>query len=686
MADPIEVRMSELADSMTSATLTAWLKHPGDRVTAGEPIAEVETDKTTVEIEAPADGVLTDIRVAAGTRDIAVGALLAVVREEARAGESVPTGTSALPLVEIRLPELAEGMAAATLSAWLKKSGDPVTAGEPIAEVETDKTTVELEAPADGVLADIRVAAGAEAVAVGTVLALVRKGAPGEAATQGGPAENAGSPEADASVPTPPSGAVDTAEGLPAAATAGGAADAVAPPSAGADARIRKPPAGGVGVDAPVGATTPPDDAGPVFVEAPATPLARRMADLAGLDLCGVTGSGVGGRVMKVDVERLLRSAREGAAAPGPAAGPAAPAPPPAPASDLPHTDRPLTAMRRVTAQRMAEAKRSAPHFYLEIECAVDRLLALRDEAAATGDAASPAGDDGVPTVNDVVVRAAALALREVPLANSAWTGDAVRVYDRVDLAVAVTTPAGLVTPVVRAADTKPLAAIAAELRRLAKDARAGRLQPADYQGGTCTISNLGMYGVASLYAILNPPQSCILGVGAIAERPVVRDGVVAVGSTMTVTLSADHRAIDGATGAELLRALKSRLENPRQLLELEQHGRTSERMAIGKAARLREKLQKIERADVIAGLRRMDSTTRLKPSTKYDLLYDGRTYPPKEVVRYAYCQALRRRGEPSEDPERVLSSERDGFNGGGKGPLSANAVLSNLRFDIIEK
>ena len=369
----------------------------------------------------------------------------------------------------------------------------------------------------------------------------------------------------------PPSGAVDTAEGLPATATAGGAADAVAPPSAGADALIRKPLAGGVGVDTPAGATTPPDDAGPASAAVPATPLARRMAELAGLDLSGVTGSGDGGRVMKVDVERLLRSAREGAAAPDPAstrrlAEPAAPAPSPAPASDLPHTDRPLTAMRRVTAQRMAEAKRSAPHFYLEVECAVDRLLALREEAAAAGDAASPAGESEAPTVNDVVVRAAALALREVPMANSAWTGEAVRIYDRVDLAVAVSTPAGLVTPVVREADTRTLAEIAAELRRLAADARAGRLQPADYRGGTCTLSNLGMYGVSSLYAILNPPQSCILGVGAITERPVVRDGAITAGAMMTVTLSADHRAIDGATGAELLRALKTLLEDPQRV------------------------------------------------------------------------------------------------------------------------
>ena len=288
------------------------------------------------------------------------------------------------------------------------------------------------------------------------------------------------------------------------------------------------------------------------------------MAELAGLDLSGVAGSGAGGRVMKVDVERLLRPSAEGDAGPAQASARASEPPAPAlptvaPVSDLPHSDRPLTAMRRVTAQRMAEAKRSAPHFYLEAECAVDALLALRETT-------SPADGAGAPTLNDVVVRAAALALREVPLANSAWTGDALRVYDRVDLAVAVTTPGGLVTPVIRAADTKPLAAIAADLRRLAADARAGRLQPADYQGGTCTISNLGMYGVSSLYAILNPPQSCILGVGAVTERPVIRDGAVAVGSTMTVTLSADHRAIDGATGAELLRALKALLEDPQQV------------------------------------------------------------------------------------------------------------------------
>ncbi len=536
MSAQVEVRLPELADAMASATLAAWLKKPGDTVTAGEPIAEVETDKTTVELEAPADGVL-DIRIAAGTRDVKIGALLAVVREEARAGATEPPADPEPPLVEVTLPELAEAMTSATLTAWLKKPGDRMTAGEPIAEVETDKTTVELEAPTDGVLADIRVAAGAEAVAVGTVLALVRSALPSEAAPQRAPAASPALPLSETSDPAAHS-PLDTDETASGQAPADGTAE--------------------IATASSVGAATP------AAVDLPATPLARRMAELAGLDLGSVTGSGDDGRVMKVDVERLLRSARGGAAAPvvadAPASAPAASAAPAVtPVADVPHSDRPLTAMRRVTAQRMTEAKQSAPHFYLEIECAVDALLALRGTA-------SPADGAGAPTLNDVVVRAAALALRAVPLANSAWTGDAVRVYDRVDLAVAVTTPGGLVTPVVRAADAKPLAEIAAELRRLAADARAGRLQPADYQGGTCTISNLGMYGVSSLYAILNPPQSCILGVGAVTERPVVRDGAVVVGSMMTVTLSADHRAIDGATGAELLRALKARLEIPHHL------------------------------------------------------------------------------------------------------------------------
>ena len=261
--------------------------------------------------------------------------------------------------------------------------------------------------------------------------------------------------------------------------------------------------------------------------------------------------------------------------APGPVPLPVGP-PPALPV--LPHRDEPLTAARRVTAARMTRAKQSAPHFYLEVDCRVDSLLErLRAARAATdgtvgadgptNPSAAAAGAGGAApaglTLTDLAVRAVALALERVPLANSAWTGDAVRVFETLDIAVAVATPAGLVTPVVRDAGAKGLVTLSAELRDLTVRAREGRLQPPEYAGGTFTISNLGMYGVSRLYAILNSPQSCILGVGAIESRPIVRGGEVTAGRTMAVTLSADHRAIDGAAGAAFLRELRAIIEHP---------------------------------------------------------------------------------------------------------------------------
>ncbi len=417
--------------------------------------------------------------------------------------------------IEVRLPELAESMTSATVTAWLKRVGDRVTAGEPIAEIETDKTTVELEAPVTGVLEDIRVAPGTEDVAVGAVLAVLREGA--------------STPEAERSTDTNQAGALS------------------APPSE-VPTRANHPPA------AP--ARPPVVSAAGSSAAVPATALARRMAAIAGIDLTAVQGSGDHGRVGKADVERVLSARTAGGpeAPSGPTVAISARQPSRPELSDAEHEDRPLSAMRRVTAERMAHAKQTVPHFYLEIDCAVDRLLARRDEATGGGETL---------TVTDVIVRAIALALGEVPLANSAWTGEAVRVYETADIAVAVTTPTGLVAPVVRAAGGKQLRAIATELRDLVERARSGRLAPAEYSGATFTVSNLGMYGVSSLFAILNPPQSCILGVGVVEPRPVARDGTVVVGMMMTLTLSADHRAIDGATGAEFLRALRRLLEHP---------------------------------------------------------------------------------------------------------------------------
>ena len=464
---------------------------------------------------------------------------------------------------EIRLPRLADSVTTVKFGAWLKEEGDRVEAGEPIAEVETDKTTVELEAPAAGVLCDLRVAAGEDGLEAGAVLGRI------------GPAGG----ETDGAAPAPPPVAAtvepgDEAPGAPGEAPA-------APP------------------DEPAGRDESPAMTG----EAPATPLARRMVAAAGLDLSAVRAAGPDGRIRKADVDRVLAERRgapgegdapsaraapsgDGAAAAGVAAGDGAPsedgrgslaaaaAEPPSPATpapsrteagasgdaEAPYREPPLTAMRRVTATRMQQAKQTVPHFYLRTECRVD--AALRFLAAAKRQLS-----DTPPTLTDLVVRAAAFALRRVPEVNSAWVDGAVRVYQRVDIAVAVDTPQGLVAPVVRGADGKDLGAVARETRGLAARAREGRLAPAEYAGGTFTISNLGMYGVESLYAIVNPPQSCILGVGAATRRPVADGDVVGVGMVMACTLSADHRVIDGAAGARLLDALKSCLEQPGLML-----------------------------------------------------------------------------------------------------------------------
>jgi pyruvate dehydrogenase E2 component (dihydrolipoamide acetyltransferase) len=380
--------------------------------------------------------------------------------------------------IEVRLPQLAESMKAARLAVWLKREGDLISAGEPIAELETDKTNVELEAPGSGVLQRIVVAAGTESLEVGGLLAVI---AEGEVET--------------VSEPT-----VREPSGDPAGAPR-------------SDERIA------------------------------VTPLARRMAIVAGVDLGEIRGSGPAGRVGKVDVERVLRERRGVRAVPAAAPG-------------MGFDEQPLSQMRRVTAARLTEAKQTVPHFYLQIDCNVDALLEVRARIREA--------DPGLElTLTDCVVRAAALALGKVPLANSAWAETAVRVYDSAHIAVAVNTPAGLITPVIRSAETKGLATISRELKGLTDRARAGQLQPEEYTGGTFTISNLGMYGITSLYPIVSPPQSCILGIGAAVERPVVREGAVTVGTVMSCTLSGDHRAIDGATGAELLAEFRRRIEQP---------------------------------------------------------------------------------------------------------------------------
>lgn len=418
---------------------------------------------------------------------------------------------------ELRLPQLGDTVAAAKLAVWLKQEGEAVAAGEPVVEVETDKTNVEIEAPASGVIRRIHVAAGTEGLEAGALLAVIADDGDGTAPADDGaawaddgaaPAEPAARPG-----PAPDAAGADSPEPGPASASAAGAAPAV-------------------------------------------TPLARRMAAAAGLDLGTVRGTGRGGRIGKTDVERALAT-RASSAAPA-AVPPTTERPPDPPPAEPPAGSReaPLSAMRRVTAERLQAAKREVPHFYLGADCAMDAALQLRARANRQ--------DPGLElTLTDIIVRAAALALRQVPAANSAWAEGAVRLHDAADIAVAVDTPQGLITPIIRRADRKGLRAISGELKALAARARRGELTPEEYAGGTFTISNLGMYGVDSLYAIVNPPQSCILGVGAARSRPVVAGDAVTVGTIATCTLSADHRAIDGATGAALLAAFRAFVEEP---------------------------------------------------------------------------------------------------------------------------
>jgi pyruvate dehydrogenase E2 component (dihydrolipoamide acetyltransferase) len=289
----------------------------------------------------------------------------------------------------------------------------------------------------------------------------------------------------------------------------------------------------------------------------PATPLARRAAAERGVDVSALRGTGPGGRIVEADV---LEAAAEPATKPPAASGGAVGERSPSVDLDAPFEARRLSAMRKTIARRLTESKQQVPHFYLRMRCSMDSILEARARLNA-GLAAE--GQETKLSLNDFIVRAAALALREVPEANVSFAGDAMHFYERVDVSVAVATDGGLVTPVVRDADRKGLSALADEVKELAALARDGKLRPDQYQGGTFTISNLGMYGIETVYPILNPPQACILGVGAAEEQPVVRGGEIVIGRVAALTLAADHRAVDGAVGARLMAALRERLEDP---------------------------------------------------------------------------------------------------------------------------
>ena len=424
--------------------------------------------------------------------------------------------------IDILMPALSPTMETGTLASWNMAVGDTVRSGDVIAEIETDKATMEVEAVDDGVLAVILVEAGTENVAVGTPIA--RLAEDGEAVD-----DVASAPAAAVSAPP-----VDAAKGQSSAPAAPAAPPAV---QAAATAAVTATPMAG-GSDAPR-----------LF----ASPLARRIAGDNNVDLAGLTGSGPHGRILRRDVEAAM-------SAPAPAAAPARPVAS-APASPGASSLEPNSQMRKIIAQRLQESKANAPHFYLTVDCEIDTLLAARKVMNEQ----SP--DDVKISVNDLVIRAAAMALVKVPKANASWEGDNTRLFHHADIAMAVAVDGGLVTPVIWAAEQKGLAEIAATSRDLATRARDGSLAPEEFAGGSFTISNLGMFGIREFAAVINPPQGAILAVGAGEERPVVRNGQLAVATVMTVTLSADHRVVDGAVGAEWLQAFKGYIEAPVTML-----------------------------------------------------------------------------------------------------------------------
>ena len=423
----------------------------------------------------------------------------------------------------ILMPALSPTMTEGTLARWLKKEGETIKAGDVIAEIETDKATMEVEAVDEGVLGKILVAAGSENVAVNAPIAILVE--PGEAVPDSAPAAPAPKP---AAAPEP------VAAPAPAAAA----------------------PA------APAAETT---GHGPrVF----ASPLARRMAQQAGIDLATLKGSGPNGRIVKADIDAARGSGPE-AAAPAPKAPAAAPpaqaAAAPAAPITAPHDAIPHSSMRKVIAKRLQAAKQTIPHFYLSMDVELDALLKLRAELNAQSPKEGPGAFK--LSVNDLIIKAVAVALRRVPAANASFTEEAMIRYHDVDISVAVAIPDGLITPIIRKADQKGLAAISNEMKDLAARAKAGKLKPDEFQGGSFSISNLGMYGISSFSAIINPPQGGILAIGAGEKRPVVKGEQIAIATMMTVTLSCDHRVVDGAVGAEFLAAFKSIVERPLGLM-----------------------------------------------------------------------------------------------------------------------
>ncbi|HEY0060400.1 MAG TPA: pyruvate dehydrogenase complex dihydrolipoamide acetyltransferase [Flavisolibacter sp.] len=548
------ILMPRLSDTMTEGVIAAWHKKVGDPVKKGELLAEIETDKATMELESYKDGTMLHLGADKGGK-IQVNDLLCIIGEqgedisqhldgsaaaptaapEAKAAES-PAGSNeataqtaapqksaaAAPAMDLSkmdevvlMPRLSDTMTEGVIATWHKKVGDEVKKGDVLADIETDKATMELESYKNGKLLHQGAQAG-EKIAVNELLCIIGD-----------------------------EGKVDVAA-IIAAAKGGGISEGVAAPEAEAA------PAPAAQAEAPAAA---PEASGTGDGRIKASPLAKKLAQEKGIELAKVKGSGDNGRITKSDIDNYKPEAQAAPAAPQKAAPVAAPQV----SGQEGYTDHSVSQMRKVIAKRLGESKFGAPHFYLTMEINMDLAMQARVQMNEVSDVKI--------SFNDMVVKASAMALRKHPAVNASWMGDFIRQYQHINIGVAVAVEDGLIVPVVRFADAKTLSQIAAETKELAGKAKSKKLQPAEFSGNTFTISNLGMMDIDEFTAIINPPDSAIMAVGRIKEIVVRKGEGFGVSNVMKVTLSCDHRSVDGAVGAAFLQTFKRYLENPVTML-----------------------------------------------------------------------------------------------------------------------
>ncbi|WP_353120474.1 pyruvate dehydrogenase complex dihydrolipoamide acetyltransferase [Myroides odoratus] len=538
------ITMPRLSDTMTEGVVAAWLKKVGDKISEGDILAEIETDKATMEFESFYEGTLLYIGLQEGEA-APVDSLLAIIGNEGedisaligggaapaaekvaeaeapKAEEKTTTAAPAIPagVKVITMPRLSDTMTEGTVASWIKKVGDKIEEGDILAEIETDKATMEFEAFESGTLLYIGIQEG-ESAPIDSVLAIL------------GPAGT----DVTALVEGAKNGGVAQATATETPVEAPKAAEAVAAP---------------VGTETATG--------GRVFV----SPLAKKIAEEKGINLAQVKGTGENGRIIKRDVENFVPTAAQ---APAQTAAPVAQATatvaavqPFIPAGEVSSEEVKNSQMRKTIARRLAESKFTAPHYYLTIEIDMDNAMASRKLINEL--------PDTKVSFNDMVVKACAMALRKHPQVNTQWTDNATIYNHHINVGVAVAVEDGLVVPVLPFTDQMSLTHIGAKVKELAGKAKTKKLTPAEMDGSTFTVSNLGMFGIQSFTSIINQPNSAILSVGAIVEKPVVKNGQIVVGNTMTVTLACDHRTVDGATGAQFLQTLKSYIENPVTML-----------------------------------------------------------------------------------------------------------------------